>query len=199
MDFVASAGSWLSNTPWLVPLGTIVAAGAAVMTAVIALFIGIQAGRVAGAQKEIAGLSEVTKLGERLNTMRYLTARKQVAYGYINGAMDAEGAYDLLDFMEESAIWQNNGYIDIDTLSTLYACPFICWWYATKHLVRPFRDKIRDPTLWVGSEDLVKRMHKACRKNARAWAKKPSDAVMRVYFQDELASVAAAEKRLEEQ
>ena len=65
---IASVGSWLAHTGWIVPLGTIVAAGAALLTAIIAGYIGFQARDVANAQKEIAGLAEVTKMGSNLKS-----------------------------------------------------------------------------------------------------------------------------------
>ncbi len=78
LDSLASAGSWLSHTRWLVPLGTVVAAFAAVFTAIIAAFIGWQARNVANAQKGIAGLAEITTMNDRLYTTEFLTPRHRV-------------------------------------------------------------------------------------------------------------------------
>lgn len=198
MPVLASAGSWLAHTPWLVPPGTIVAAGAAVLTAIIAGYIGWQARDVANAQKEIAGLAEVTKMGDKLMGAEYLLARNNVARAYLDGEpVDPESAYDLLDFTEDLALYERNQYIDVDDLATLHSFKIICWWYAVEPVVGPFRTKRNDPTVWKGTQDLVAELHKSCRKQSKAWAVKPSDDMMRAFFEDELATVSAARERLD--
>jgi hypothetical protein len=187
----------LAGTPWLVLLGTIVAAGAAVLTVIIAIYIGLQARDVANAQKEIAGLAEVAKMSDKLTTKQYLEARRKVARSYLDrGDPDCESAYDLLDFMEDLALYDRNGYIDIDDLATLHSSKFICWWYAIKVVVGPFRDSRQDPIIWKGTEVLIEKLHKSCGKNAPAWGQKPSDDIMRTFFLDDLKVVDAVKARL---
>ena len=198
LDLLASAGSWLSHTRWLVPLGTVVAAFAAVLTAIIAAFIGWQARNVANAQKGIAGLAEITKMNDRLYTAEFLTPRHRIAVDYLVGtSVDPESAYDLLDFMEDLALYERNDYIAVDDLATLFSSKFICWWYVAEPVVGPFREKRCDPLIWTGVEELIGKLHESCRTNAPAWGQRPTDTIMRAVFDDELAVVVATRKRLE--
>ena len=197
-EMLASAASWLTdNSSWLVPLGTVLAAGAAVLTLFAAVFIGFQARNVAVATKEIAGLAEVSRIGDRLTTKEYLAARRRIGQDYLEGkSPDPDSAYTLLDFMEDLALYEDNGYVDVDDLATLYSSKFICWWYVVEPLVTPFRNRRSDPLIWKGTENLIAKLHKSCKKGAPAWAKKPTEGIMRSFFEDELVVVAAADAHL---
>jgi hypothetical protein len=197
MMMASSGSSWLAHTGWLVPLAALISSVAAFGTVVVAVYIGRQAQKVSAAQKEIAGLAEVNKISERLNSRRYLSARRGVANGFLNNSVEQSCAYELLDFMEEVSIYESNNFIGIDTLGALYSAKFICWWYATEHLIKPYQDSVDDPLMWTGTQKLIIDLYIACAPGAPAWATRPSDAVMKTFFEGELKMVGAAERLLD--
>jgi hypothetical protein len=102
--------------------------------------------------------------------------------------------YELLDFLEDLALYEGNGYIKIDDLATLHSFKIICWWYAVEQVVVPYRQKRKDPAVWRGTEELVAELHTACAKDAPAWGQKPTAALMRILFEDELLMTMATKR-----
>lgn len=187
---IASPESWLhANSPWIVPLAAVISAAAVAIIGVVAAFIAIS-------QREVAGMAELNKLTEKLNSIRYLDARKMVAKGYFATTVETISATLLLNITEDLAVYEKRKFIRRKTLHDMYGAKVICWWYAMKVVVDAKRAALSDPSLWNETQRLVCRLHKCFEKEAPEWGTKPSERVLGHVFLAELEEIDRAEKLL---
>lgn len=178
------------NSAWFTPLATAIAALAAVLTFLAALWIGIKAGSIAEGQKKIAGLAELRAIDELMNKRSMLEARRSVSRAYLNdGNMDRSAAFELLDLMDQVYIYLEEDLVGIDTLAALYSGSFICWWYSVRSVADKYRSEVNDPPLWSGGESLVRAMQAEVRLQSPKWGSDPPDAVMRLALESSLEQI----------
>jgi hypothetical protein len=189
------ANSWLVHDKWIVPLATILGAFGALAAAAIAGFIGVKASQVSRAQRDVAGLSEVNKLLAKLETPRWQKIQHQVAIDYLIGRVDVLYASEILNLIEDLAMYVDRDLLSIDIIESLVAYDIICWWYALNPIVVLERAKMQDFTLWWGGEGLVQDLHaSSLAKGIPAWAGRPSEALMRELFLDTLIAQSRRQK-----
>jgi hypothetical protein len=183
------SNSWLVHDKWIVPLATIVGAAGALAAAAIAGYIGYRASQVSQAQRDIAGLAEINKLIGKLETPRWQRIQRQVALDYLTGRVDALYARELLDLIEDVALYVDSHLLSLDIVESLLAFDIICWWYALYPVVERERTAVQDSTLWFGGEQLVDDLHASSRSQGiPAWASRPSEVLMHDLFIDTLKS-----------
>ena len=107
------------------------------------------------------------------------------------GHQDAFYSGEILDWIEEVSLYVRKDLILLDAIEDLGSFRIICWWYASVEIVKPERQRVADQGIWLGAEELVDDLHKSSRRqNTMEWAQRPSDKLMRGYFEDFLETVS---------
>lgn len=139
--------SWLVHDKWIVPLAAIITALGTTTAIIIAGYIGHRAGEIARAQRNITGLSEINKLREKLDTPRWRNIQRNVAIDYLCGRVDRLYAAEILDFIEDLAMYVDRDLISVEIIESLMVFDVICWWYAVRPAVELERAHYGDRTI----------------------------------------------------